>query len=161
MRKIIFFLIGIAIIFGIYSVVMYSGTIAKERLQEVRLNIKERTRALEQLQQISRINNWQAHLVSFQRVNQKIDLQQVQKLISEIAAKYLVNIIECSKNQNVYALAVLADLDLDVYEFWQACVYQMSGQLQPVSFGLFRPSKPHGKVQGRIQFVNLLEPRDK
>lgn len=160
MKKIFLFLIVVAIVYGIYYVVMHSGRMAQENIHMTQGRGHEFKRQLEQVSQISRMKNWQAELVSFQRMDHKIDRDQLQKRFQEIAVKHHVKIVEWAKRQNVYALSLLADLDTDVYEFWQACVRQMPGQLQPVSVGLFRPNKAQEKVQGRIDFVSVLEPRE-
>jgi hypothetical protein len=160
MKKLFYVLVLIAILYGIYYFYIRSGQVAQERIQMSQQTSKSYDQQLEKLQKIAKMKDWQTHLVSFQRLDRSQDRAQMQKLIQEIAVKHHVKVVDWNKNFDVYEFSLLADLDTDVYEFWQACARQFPGQLQPVSLGLFRPHKAHEKVQGRIHFVNVLEPRE-
>src|SRR6516164_8720898 len=146
MKKLFYLLVLVAVLYGIYHFFIKSGRVAQERIRMSEQMSKSYNKQLEKLKKIEQMKDWHVHLVSFQRLDRVQDSQQMRKVIYEIAAKHHVKIVDWNKHRDVYECSLLADLDTDVYEFWQACSRQFPGQLQPISLGLFRPHKPQEKM---------------
>lgn len=161
MKKLFYLLIFVTILCGIYLFVSRSGKLAQESLFVSKAESQHCSHQIELLHKLSKMKNWQAYLAVFQRVERPPDGKNIQKIFKDMAVKYHVSIVEWNKHRDVYELSLLADLDTDVCEFWQACARQLPGQIYPITYGLYRSSKVLGKVQGRIRFINVLEPKER